>query len=94
MNTSPVVLHASPASSITARGCHFVQWSSRNHALQVLPDSGSWRTERASVDAWVLDPNGQKVWRRADTRGGDPFSFAVQGARVRQPEHCHQLRFM
>ena len=52
--------------------------------MQVLPDSGSWRTVRASVDAWVVDPAGQEVWRCVDIRGGDPFSFAVQGPRVRQ----------
>ena len=36
------------------------------------------------MDAWVLDPAGQEVWRRAAVHGGDPFSFAAQGPRVRQ----------
>ena len=61
--------------------------SSQHAALQVLPDTGSWRTDRASVDAWALDPMGLEVWLRTDTRGGDPFSFAVQGPRVRDLEH-------
>jgi len=58
----------------------------------VLPDTGSWRTDRASVDVWVLDPSGQEVWRRANIRGGDPFSFAVLGPRVREPERFSWLR--
>jgi hypothetical protein len=51
--------------------------------LQVLPDSGSWRAARASIDASVVDPAGQEVWRRNNIRGGDPFSFPANGPRVR-----------
>ncbi len=40
------------------------------------------------MDAWVVDPTGKEVWRRANIRVGDPFSIAVLGPRVRNLEHC------